>query len=98
MANRSHTLVYYSDVPDSNLDTFRDRHAENSWSFARAKRMERLAFPLPDSISDMTAKEKKKFYFRAFDIATIYTFFAKPASPDLRRKNFTSLQISRLIS
>lgn len=74
LANRSHTLVYYSDVPDSNLDTFRDRHAENSWSFARAKRMERLAFPLPDSISDMTAKEKKKFYFRAFDIATIYTF------------------------
>ncbi len=74
LANRSHTLVYYSDVPNSNIYTFRDNQAENPWSFARAKRIERLAVSLPDDVAQMTPGERKKFYFRVFDIATIYTF------------------------
>lgn len=74
LANRSHTLIYYSDVSDSNIFTFRDDAGEYDWNYARAKRMKRLAFKLPDRISDMNMKEKKKYYFRIFDIATIYTF------------------------
>lgn len=83
LANRSHTLVYYSDVPDSNIFTFRDNAAEYDWDFARAKRIERLAYELPDHLSDMTAKEKKKYYFRVFDIATIYTFIKSRSVQDL---------------
>ncbi len=74
LANRSHTLVYYSDVPDSNIYTFRDNPAENPWFSARTKRLERLAFPLPNDITQMTPRERKKYCFRVFDIATIYTF------------------------
>lgn len=74
LANRSHTLVYYADIPNSNIYTFKDTEAECSWTYARSKRINRLSYPLPDRISEMNEKERKKYYFRAFDIATIYTF------------------------
>ena len=81
LANRSHTLVYYADIPNSNIYTFKDTEAECSWTYARTKRINRLAYPLPNHISEMNAKERKKYYFRAFDIATIYTFLkSRPCS------------------
>lgn len=86
LANRSHTLVYYSDVPNYNIYTFRDHPAENPWSFARAKRIERLAVSLPDNVGQMGPGEKKKFYFRVFDIATIYTFLRSRQHWDLSEK------------
>lgn len=92
LANRSHTLVYYSDVPDSNIFTFRDNVAEYDWDFARAKRIERLAYELPDRLSDMTAKEKKKYYFRVFDIATIYTFIKSRSVHDLSQSEIKILK------
>lgn len=74
LANRSHTLVYYADVSGASIFTFRDKPAEYPWDRARQKRVGRLAFPLPDRIADMDARQKKKYYFRVFDLATIYTF------------------------
>ena len=86
LANRSHTLIYYGDVPNSDIFHFKDNAAENSWTYARTKRIERLAYPLPDKISDMNAKERKKYYFRMFDIATIYTFLRSRPRTELSLK------------
>lgn len=79
LANRSHTLVYYADVSDGSIYTFRDTLAENTWDTARSKRMQRLAEELPGSLAEMTQKQIRKYYFRVFDIATIYSFlYSRP--------------------
>ena len=74
------------DVFDSNIYTFRDGNAENSWKYARMKRINRLGFPLPDHLSDMSKMERKKYYFRVFDMATIYTFLRSRPGYVLRKE------------
>lgn len=91
LANRSHTLVYYADISDSNIYSFKDTEAECSWTYARAKRINRLSFSLPDKISEMNDKERKKYYFRAFDIATIYTFLKSRPYSQLSSKEIDVL-------
>ncbi len=68
LVNRSHTLIYYRDVVNTNLLTFRD-DGKMDWCMAKYKRINRLsknihAYDIHDKIA----------CFRLFDLATIYTF------------------------
>lgn len=74
LANRSHTLFFYGDVIKTSIFDFKDEATNNPFSLAFSKRIERLQFDLPDDVAMMDKKQKKKYYFRVFDLATIYTF------------------------
>ncbi len=74
LANRSHTLLFYGDVIKTNIFDFKDDATNNPFALAFSKRIERLQFELPEDIAQMNKKQKKKYYFRVFDLATIYTF------------------------
>jgi hypothetical protein len=74
LANRSHTLLFYGDVVKANIFEFRDDTTNNPYELAFAKRINRLANELPSNITEMDKAQKKKYYFRLFDLATIYTF------------------------
>lgn len=68
LVNRSHTLIYYGDVLNTDVHSFKDDGNAN-WDHARETRIERLrkrptAYNMDDKIA----------YFRLFDLATIYTF------------------------
>jgi len=76
LANRSHTLYFYGDiVNDNDIFGYIDREANCSCDKALHKRINRLS-QINDKtdIDDMTDKELRKYCFRLFDIATIYTF------------------------
>lgn len=74
LANRSHTLLFYGDIIRANIFDFKDDSTNNPYSLAFSKRIERLQLDLPENIALMNKKQKKKYYFRVFDLATIYTF------------------------
>ena len=74
LANRSHTLLFYGDIVKANTFEFKDEATNNPFSLAFSKRIERLEISLPESIGAMDKKKLKKYYFRVFDLATIYTF------------------------
>ena len=74
LANRSHTLLFYGDVKNKNIFSFRDETISAPYENAFKKRIDRLSFPLPDCINNMDKQTKKKYFFRLFDLATIYTF------------------------
>lgn len=74
LANRSHTLFFYGDVIKTSIFDFKDEATNNPFSLAFSKRIERLKYDLPDNVAMMNKKQKKKYYFRVFDLATIYTF------------------------
>lgn len=75
LANRSHTIVFYSDVrTEQSIFEFRDENRNISCDKSINKRIERLKEQLPDDVEKMDEKQKKKYYFRLFDLATIYTF------------------------
>jgi len=68
LVNRSHTLIYYGDVLNTDLLKFRD-DGEADWKQAREKRIQRLkkkaqSYTLDDRVA----------CFRLFDLATLYTF------------------------
>lgn len=76
LVNRSHTLVYYGDVitQENDVINFKD---DGSYSCKKscAKRLKRLGKLMDNKkLSEMSFAEKRLFYFRVFDIATIYTF------------------------
>lgn len=79
-ANRSNTLLYYGDIKSCNILTFADTNTRSDWSNAGEKRLKRLQHALDSNIlknTPVSADEKSaiKYYrFRAFDLATIYTF------------------------
>jgi len=81
LANRTHTLLFYGDVRSSDLFNFRDEDPALPYNRALEKRIQRLSIKLPKDISDMSRKEKKKFYFRLFDLATVYTFLVHRNKP-----------------
>lgn len=75
LANRSHTMVFYRDVKvDRSILSFRDENPEISCGNALGKRISRLKRDLPYRLSDMDVKQLKIYYFRLFDLATVYTF------------------------
>ena len=74
LANRSHTLLFYGDITKADIFSFKDDATNNPFSLAFSKRIERLRLDLPEQVNSMDNKQKKKYYFRVFDLATIYTF------------------------
>lgn len=68
LVNRSHTLIYYHDVLDTNILIFQD-DGKCKWDNARSKRIDRLKKqPTEYSMKDRIS------CFRLFDIATLYSF------------------------
>lgn len=80
LANRSHTLLFYGDV-NGDIYNFRDDDITICYERAFGKRIKRLQIDLPDIIDKMDPKQKKKYYFRLFDLATIYTFLYNRKKP-----------------
>ncbi len=74
LANRSHTLIFYGDVIGKTIYNFKDDDKCISCHNAFDKRITRLSKKLPTDISKMDGKTKKQYFFRLFDLATIYTF------------------------
>lgn len=74
LANRTHTLIFYGDITGSDIYKFIDDDPKQSCEKAIKKRMDRLSVSLPESVAMMDEREKKYYYFRLFDLATIYTF------------------------
>lgn len=74
LANRSHTLIFYGDVNNTNIFDFQDIFITLPCKLAFSKRIKRLEYQLANDISKMDIKEKRKYYFRIFDLATIFTF------------------------
>ena len=74
LANRSHTLLFYGDVKNTSIFDFFDNKQGSPCERAFQKRISRLAYTLPENIDCMEGKIKKKYFFRLFDLATIYTF------------------------
>ena len=74
LANRSHTLLFYGDVVGKTIYNFKDDDKCISCHNAFNKRMLRLSKKLPTDILQMDGKTKKQYFFRLFDLATIYTF------------------------
>lgn len=74
LANRTHTLLFYGDVTGSNIFNFIDDDPNQCCDKAFKKRIDRLSFHLPKDVVTMDEKSRKKYYFRLFDLATIYTF------------------------
>ena len=74
LANRSHTLLFYGDVIGKTIYNFKDDDKCISCHNAFDKRITRLSKKLPTDISKMDEKTKKQYFFRLFDLATIYTF------------------------
>lgn len=74
LANRSHTLIFYGDVNNTSIFDFQDISTSLSCELAFSKRIERLEYKLVDDTSQMDGKAKRKYYFRIFDLATIFTF------------------------
>ena len=74
LANRSHTLLFYGDVIGKTIYSFKDDDKCISCHNAFDKRISRLSKKLPTDISKMDGKTKKQYFFRLFDLATIYTF------------------------
>lgn len=74
LVNRSHTLIYYGDVINTEILNFKD-DGSNKWENAKIKRINRLKeYPLKYDISDRIA------CFRLFDLATIYSFLVSKRS------------------
>lgn len=78
--NQFHTLLYYGDVPMARNGEINLREMDNinifDCSKACRKRISRLS-QLNDGsleIENMDDKTKRIYYFRVFDIATLYTF------------------------
>lgn len=79
-ANRSNTLLYYGDVKYGDIFTFVDINKNIDWNIAGEKRLGRLKHLVnlniltttPTTSNEITAI--KDYRFRAFDLATIYTF------------------------
>ncbi|MBE6848091.1 MAG: hypothetical protein E7503_08215 [Ruminococcus sp.] len=75
LANRSHTLLFYGDVTNQSIFCFQDTDPSQSCDKAMRKRLSRLAkLDSEDDVTQMDKKSKKTFYFRLFDLATVYTF------------------------
>lgn len=74
LVNRSHTLVFYGDVDNCNIMYFRDTNEKTPFQKAFGKRMDRISTVLPFETLNMSSAEKRKYLFRVFDLATIYTF------------------------
>ena len=96
LANRSHTLLFYGDVSNNSLFSFTDNDITIPYHKAFTKRIERLSLSLPNSISSMDEKTKKKYLFRVFDLATIYTFMVnrKQKLTNEQLKIITQCQVS----
>lgn len=95
LANRSHTLLFYGDITRATIFDFKDNATNNPYSRAFKKRIKRLELDLPEDISLMDRKQKKKYYFRVFDLATIYTFMfnRKKALSDEEHKIISNTRI-----
>lgn len=91
LANRSHTLLFYGDIVKANIFEFKDEATNNPFSLAFSKRIEHLATNLPEFKKSMDDKKLKKYYFRVFDLATIYTFM-------LNRNRFLSDEEFKIVS
>lgn len=68
LVNRSHTQIYYGDVKETDILTYRD-NGYGEWKKAREKRINRLK-----EIPNCYCPEDKITCFRLFDLATIYSF------------------------
>lgn len=79
LANRSNTLCFYGDVASKDdIFGYIDRRATCSCDKALHKRINRLSeindIDNDTDIKELSPKLKRKYYFRLFDISTIYTF------------------------
>ena len=89
LINRSHTLIFYEDVKMDNngILSFLEvmDNGKNDCTKSCMKRVTRLS-KLKDytgPVSEMNKKDRRLYYFRLFDIATIYTFIASRKSREL---------------
>lgn len=86
LANRSHTLYFYGDiVNDNDIFGYIDTAADVRCDKALHKRISRLNELYDcDDVAAMTDAQRRKYYFRLFDIATIYNFIrSRLHAPDL---------------
>lgn len=75
LANRSHTMLFYGDVQDNkSVFEFKDEDYSISCYNSVNKRIKRLSINLNNEYPKNDVKENKKYYFRLFDLATIYSF------------------------
>lgn len=79
-------------MPNDTIFSFHDEHGYVKWDHARKKRIQRLSTELPSAIQSMNPKQKKQFYFRLFDLATIYTFLYSRPSHHLTTKEINIIK------
>ncbi len=98
LANRSHTLYFYGDIiNEDDIFGYIDNTADCSCDKAIHKRINRLSeINGISDIGNMKPKELRKYYFRLFDIATIYTFIkSRIRNPELLNLSETDKKIIR---
>lgn len=87
LANRSHTMLFYGDVVENcSLFDFKD-NKEISCKNSINKRLKRLEVALGKEYPYEDIKKNKKYYFRLFDLATIYTFMANNREMKLKEND-----------
>ena len=86
LINRTHTLLYYGDLvmADDGIINLQDAQDDGNFDCRKAclKRITRLS-KLNDcktAVNDMEPNDKRVYYFRAFDIATLYCFISSRGS------------------
>lgn len=87
LANRSHTMLFYGDISDQySLFEFKDeciRPCRNSIE----KRINRIQMQLVSDYPKDDIRMNKKYYFRLFDLATIYSFVASRRGGEVLNDN-----------
>lgn len=85
LVNRSHTLIYYGDVFDENILSFKD--SGGNWIKAKKKRIERLSH-----VASEYSEGDKSACFRLFDLATIYTFLQNRGVENLNMEDISIIE------
>ena len=90
MVNRSHTQIYYGDVSETDVLSYRD-DGYGDWAKARKKRINRLSNdPHQYSLND------RDTCFRLFDLATIYSFLASHVDTKLSEEEMRAVSNAKI--
>lgn len=87
--NRSHTLIFYEDreMKNNGILEFLEYMDNGMFDCTKSctKRVNRLSKlkDIATPVNEMSDKDKRIYYFRLFDIATIYTFIVSRKTNDL---------------
>ncbi len=96
LANRSHTIIFYGDIKSQqSVFEFRDQNTSISCKNSIEKRIKRLSDNPKDktqSITKLDYNSRKKYYFRLFDLATIYTFIQNRGGRILNDNQYKTIE------